>query len=221
MLTASGLNKTFHTGIDHKVINGIDLTINEKDFVVISGKSGSGKSTLLYLLSGLERPSSGKVMFRDQDIFALKDGEISSLRRNSFGFVFQFYNLIPALNVYDNIFLPVSVKRKTVKDRKEQVLKYAEEIGIKDKLQSYPHQLSGGEQQRVAIVRALAIDPVIIFADEPTGNLDTKTSEDVLVIFRRLSIIYKKTIIMVTHDESVGKRFATRELYIENGKILS
>ena len=220
MLIATNLHKIFHQGIDNKVINGIDLSIKEKEFVVITGKSGSGKSTLLYLLSGLETPTEGSVVFKGNDVGKMNDTEISRLRRNSFGFIFQFYNLVASLNVRDNIFLPIDIERKITSAEKEEVLTYAKEIGVADKLKSFPHQLSGGEQQRVSIVRALAINPDIIFADEPTGNLDSATREEVLNVFYNLNKKHGKTIVMVTHDDSVGSRFATRELHIENGKII-
>jgi len=220
MLKATNIHKTFFQGVDNHVIKGIDLTINKEEFIVITGKSGSGKSTLLYLLSGLEEPSSGTVTFKGRDLFTLNDNEMSALRRKSFGFVFQFYNLVPSLNVRDNILLPLEIDNKISFKEEKRIMDYANLVGIKDKLFSYPFQLSGGEQQRVAIVRALAINPDIIFADEPTGNLDSNSREDVLKVFADLQMTFGKTVVMVTHDESVGKRFATREIYIENGEIV-
>ncbi len=219
MLKVENLYKVFNQGVENTVINGIDVVINENEFVVITGKSGSGKSTLLYLMSGLEKPTKGKILFRGQDISTYNDNELSLLRRKTFGFVFQFYNLVTSLSAYDNIFLPIDIDRKVMREEKERILSFAKEIGIYDKLSLYPHQLSGGEQQRVAIVRALAINPDIIFADEPTGNLDSTSREDVMKVFDCLHKKHGKTIVMVTHDDSIGAQFATKELYIENGKV--
>lgn len=220
MLVAQGLKKTFHEGIDVEVISGVDLTIQKGDFVVLTGKSGSGKSTLLYLLSGLEKPTSGTVHFHDICIQELKDREISKLRREAFGFVFQFYNLIATLSVKDNIMLPLNFTKGIDKQRKEKIDSYIELLGLKDKINSKPSQLSGGQQQRVAIARALAIEPEIIFADEPTGNLDSSTSEEVMEIFQRLNKEMKKTIVMVTHDPTIGEKYASREITVLNGTIM-
>ena len=220
MLVAQGLKKTFHEGIDVEVISGVDLTIQKGDFVVLTGKSGSGKSTLLYLLSGLEKPTSGTVHFHDICIQELKDREISKLRREAFGFVFQFYNLIATLSVKDNIMLPLNFTKGIDKQRKEKIDSYIELLGLKDKINSKPSQLSGGQQQRVAIARALAIEPEIIFADEPTGNLDSSTSEEVMEIFQRLNKEMKKTIVMVTHDPTIGEKYASREITVLNGTII-
>lgn len=220
MLVAQGLKKTFHEGIDVEVISGVDLTIQKGDFVVLTGKSGSGKSTLLYLLSGLEKPTSGTVHFHDICIQELKDREISKLRREAFGFVFQFYNLIATLSVKDNIMLPLNFTKGIDKQRKEKIDSYIELLGLKDKMNSKPSQLSGGQQQRVAIARALAIEPEIIFADEPTGNLDSSTSEEVMEIFKQLNKEMKKTIVMVTHDPTIGEKYASREITVLNGTIM-
>lgn len=220
MLEVENVYKVFNQGVENKVINGINVSISEKEFIVITGKSGSGKSTLLYLMSGLERPTEGKVLFRGMDISKFNDNKLSLLRRKTFGFVFQFYNLVASLSAFDNIFLPISIERKVSQEERERTLEFAKEIGIFEKLSFYPHQLSGGEQQRVAIVRALAINPEIIFADEPTGNLDSISREEVLKVFETLHKSYGKTIVMVTHDESISSRFATKELYLENGEII-
>jgi len=220
MLNAIGLRKTFHEGIDVEVISGIDLNIEKEDFVVITGKSGSGKSTLLYLLSGLLKPTEGEVYFQNVSIHELKDKEMSRMRRESFGFVFQFYNLIPTLSVKDNIMLPLTFKKAFDKAQKERLDAHIELLGLKDKLDVKPYKLSGGQQQRVAIARALAIEPEIIFADEPTGNLDSQTSEDVMHIFQKLNREMKQTIVMVTHDPTIGERYASREIVVQNGKLI-
>lgn len=220
MLVAKNIKKVFHEGIDVEVLSGINFTVQTGDFVVITGKSGSGKSTLLYVLSGLENPTEGDIYFHDICINQLKDKEISRLRREKFGFVFQFYNLIPTLSVRDNIFLPLDFRKSLDKQRKEKIDSYIEILGLKEKMNSLPYKLSGGQQQRVAIARALAIEPEIIFADEPTGNLDSATSEEVMNIFSKLNREMKQTIALVTHDNTIGERYATREIIVNNGKII-
>jgi len=220
MLSASNLKKTYHQGVDNHVINGVTLDIEDKEFVTITGKSGSGKSTLLYLLSGLEKPTSGTVSFNNKILHKLNDKNMSALRRNSFGFIFQFFNLVSSLNVRDNIFLPITMERKLTRDEEDKVMEYIKMLGMAGKMNAYPHQLSGGQQQRVAIARALAIDPDIIFADEPTGNLDAQTSYDVLRVFIYLNKWLGKTVVMVTHDESVTPTVQAREIHLESGKIV-
>ncbi len=220
MLVAKNLKKIFHEGVDVEVLDGINLAIQKGDFVVITGKSGSGKSTLLYLLSGLEKPSEGSVLFHEKKIHELKDRQISKLRRESFGFVFQFYNLVPTISVRDNIMLPLEFHDRVGKSKKEKVDSLIELLGLQEKVNVMPYQLSGGQQQRVAIARALAIEPEIIFADEPTGNLDASTSEDVMAIFQKLNKELNQTIIMVTHDQTIGARYATREIIVQNKKII-
>ncbi|MCL1852727.1 MAG: ABC transporter ATP-binding protein [Peptococcaceae bacterium] len=221
MLRARSLKKAFFQGVTNYVINGVNLEIEEQEFVTITGKSGSGKSTLLYLLSGLEKPTSGEVMFYNKTLHRLNDKEMSELRRKAFGFVFQFFNLVSSLNVWDNICLPITIERRLTEEQRMTIVEYVKMLGIYDKLDSYPHQLSGGQQQRVAIARALAIDPDIIFADEPTGNLDSETSDDVLRVFDNLNKWLGKTIVMVTHDESITKMLATREVRLVNGRIVN
>lgn len=160
---AQDLNKIYNNNIKNHVIKDINLTVEKGEYIVITGKSGSGKTTLLYLLSGLEVPTSGKVLFHDISLGDLKDKEISYLRRSKFGFIFQFYNLVKNLNVRDNIFLPIEYSKKNEGLKHEKIYEYIEMLGLKDKLKSYPYQLSGGQQQRVAIARALAIDPESVF----------------------------------------------------------
>ena len=220
MLVAKNIKKVFYEGIENEVISGIDLNIDAGDFVVITGKSGSGKSTLLYLLSGLESPTSGDVYFHDTCINKLNDKEMSRLRREKFGFIFQFYNLIPSLSVRDNIYLPLDFSKGKDKKRKEEIDYCIETFGLKDKINTMPYKLSGGQQQRVAIIRALAINPEIIFADEPTGNLDSVTSEGVMEVFQQLNQERKQTIVFVTHDNTIGGRYATREIVVDNGKVV-
>ncbi|MFV9566860.1 ABC transporter ATP-binding protein [Thermoanaerobacter mathranii] len=201
-----------------KVLNGIDLEINEGEFVSIMGPSGSGKSTLLYVLSGLEKPTSGSIFFKGEDLTLLNDDKLSKMRRREFGFIFQFYNLIPNLNVEENITLPLElegIKRKEYKRKVDDIL---EKIGLTEKRQNFPYQLSGGQQQRVAIARALIIDPKIIFADEPTGNLDSKAGEEILKLLYNLSKENNKTVLMVTHDNYAAS-FSDRIIKIKDGVI--
>lgn len=202
------------------VIKTINLEVNDGEFVVITGKSGSGKTTLLYLLSGLEPASAGDILYNEINLKKCSDKQLSKLRRTKFGFVFQFYNLISSFNVRDNIFLPIEIYKKVSKEEKEKVYEFIRIMEIENILDKYPYQLSGGQKQRVAIARALAIDPDIIFADEPTGNLDSVTGKSVLDIFCKLNEVYGKTIIMVTHDISVCKNYKVKNIQISDGKVL-
>ncbi|ADD01716.1 ABC transporter related protein [Thermoanaerobacter mathranii subsp. mathranii str. A3] len=201
-----------------KVLNGIDLEINEGEFVSIMGPSGSGKSTLLYVLSGLEKPTSGSIFFKGEDLTLLNDDKLSKLRRREFGFIFQFYNLIPNLNVEENITLPLEFEGINRKEYNSNIDKILERVGLIEKKQNFPYQLSGGQQQRVAIARALIIDPKIIFADEPTGNLDSKAGEEILKLLYNLSKENNKTVLMVTHDNYAAS-FSDRIIKIKDGVI--
>ena len=195
----------------------MDLKVEKGEFIAVVGTSGSGKSTLLHMLGGLDRPTSGTVTVDGKDIFALKDEELTIFRRRKIGFVFQNYNLVPVLNVYENILLPVQL------DGNEPDGKYVDQIidmlGLTSKLQNLPNNLSGGQQQRVAIARALAAKPAIILADEPTGNLDSKTSQDVLSLLKVTSQKFAQTIVMITHNEEIAQ-LADRIIRIEDGKIV-
>lgn len=218
ILETKNLTKVYGVG-DMKVnaLAGVDFTVNEGEFVSIVGTSGSGKSTLLHMLGGLDKPTSGKVFVDGKDIFSLKADELTIFRRRKIGFVFQNYNLVPVLNVYENMILPIELDGNKVDE------KYIEEVtgllGLKDKLQNLPSQLSGGQQQRVAIARALAAKPAIILADEPTGNLDSKTSQDVLALLKITSERFSQTIVMITHNEEIAQ-MADRIIRIEDGNIL-
>jgi len=188
-------------GQDKQAVNAVNnasMSIHKGDFCVITGKSGCGKSTLLRMLSGLERPSSGQVYFNDTDIYAADNRTQASLRGNHFGFVFQAFHLIPELSVYDNIALPRLLNRRKL--LKSEVTGLAEQLDISEKLGSYPHELSGGQQQRVAIARAFINQPTILFADEPTGNLDENNRDIVLKILKSYSERESKAVVMVTHD---------------------
>ena len=197
-------------------VDGVDLTVEKGEFVAVVGTSGSGKSTLLHMLGGLDRPTSGSVTVDGREIFSLKDEDLTIFRRRKIGFVFQNYNLVPVLNVYENIVLPIQL------DGKEPDQGYLDQIiatlGLEKKLQSLPNNLSGGQQQRVAIARALAAKPAILLADEPTGNLDSKTSQDVMGLLKVTSQRFAQTIVMITHNEEIAQ-MADRIVRIEDGRI--
>ncbi|WP_431808140.1 ABC transporter ATP-binding protein [Lysinibacillus sphaericus] len=198
-------------------LDGVSMKVENGEFVSIVGTSGSGKSTLLHMLGGLDRPTSGRVIVDGQELFRLKDEELTIFRRRKIGFVFQNYNLVPTLNVYENIVLPIGLDGNT--PDKAYVDAIIHTLGLERKLQNMPNNLSGGQQQRVAIARALASKPAIILADEPTGNLDTKTSQDVLSLFKVTSRQFKQTIVMITHDEEIAQ-LADRIVRIEDGQIV-
>ena len=218
ILKTKNLRKTYGTG-DTQVhaLDGVDFKVEEGEFVSIVGTSGSGKSTLLHMLGGLDRPSSGQVYVGGKDIFSLKEEELTIFRRRKIGFVFQSYNLVPVLNVYENIVLPIDLDGG--KPEKEYVEEIIKTLGLESKQNNLPNQLSGGQQQRVAIARALATKPAIILADEPTGNLDSKTSQDVLSLLKISSEKFSQTIVMITHNEEIAQ-LADRIIQIEDGKII-
>lgn len=200
-----------------KALDGVNFSVEEGEFVSIVGTSGSGKSTLLHMLGGLDIPTSGKVFVDGKDIFSQKEDELTIFRRRKIGFVFQNFNLVPVLNVYENIVLPIELDGGEVDEKCiNQVIQM---LGLEKKLENLPSQLSGGQQQRVAIARALASKPAIILADEPTGNLDTKTSQDVLSLLKITSERFSQTIVMITHNEEIAQ-LADRIIRIEDGKIL-
>lgn len=199
-----------------KALDGIDLKVCGGEFVAVVGTSGSGKSTLLHMMGGLDNPTSGKVIVNGEDISQKNEGQLTIFRRRHIGFVFQNYNLVPMLNVYENIVLPVELDGNKVD--KEFLNDIVSMPGLSERMENMPNELSGGQQQRVSIARALITKPDIILADEPTGNLDTKTSEDVLSLFRMTSVKYHQTIVMITHNDAIAQR-ADRIIRIEDGKI--
>lgn len=205
---------------DAKVIalNEVSFDVEEGEFVAIIGPSGSGKSTLLHLIAGLEKPSFGNVYFYDKNIFEMNKRELAILRREEIGVIYQFYNLIPTLTVKENIKLPVELDGKKVDRKKLQEI--IEFLSLNDRLRHLPNELSGGQQQKVAIGRALMINPKIILADEPTGNLDSKSSDEIVELFKRVNKEYKQTIIMITHNLEIAKQ-ADRIIKIEDGKIVN
>ncbi len=217
VLQAKDLKKIYGSG-DHAVhaLDGVSLSVEKGEFAAIVGTSGSGKSTLLHMLGGLDRPTSGAVTVDGQDIFSLKDEALTVFRRRKIGFVFQAYNLVPVLNVYENIVLPIELDGGQIK--KDFVRQIVQLLGLDGRLDALPGQLSGGQQQRVAIARALAAAPAIILADEPTGNLDSKTSQDVLSLLKVTSQRFAQTIVMITHNEEIAQ-LADRIIRIEDGRI--
>ena len=202
ILDVNNLCKSFKVGKEEvQVLKNINLKVEKGEFVSIMGPSGGGKSTLLYLLGGLDKPTSGSVVLGNEDLSKIKEKQMSKLRRNKIGFVFQFYNLVPNLSVEDNILLPVILDGKKIKDYKNKLDEILDIIGMKDKRKLTPRELSGGQQQRVAIARALVFDPEIIFLDEPIGNLDSKTGTEIMKLFKKINKQYGKTLIQVTHSK--------------------
>ena len=218
ILQTKDLRKIYGSGdTEVRALDGVNLTVENGEFVAVVGTSGSGKSTLLHMLGGLDRPTSGQVMVDGKDIFTLKDEALTIFRRRKIGFVFQNYNLVPVLNVYENIVLPINLDGAAVDTAYvDQIIQV---LGLESKLQSLPNNLSGGQQQRVAIARALAAKPAIILADEPTGNLDSKTSQDVMSLLKITSQKFSQTIVMITHNEEIAQ-MADRIIRIEDGRIV-
>ena len=218
ILNVKDLSKKYKTGDNEfYALKDVSFSVNKGEFVVIIGKSGSGKSTLLHLMAGLDKPSDGRVMINNQDIYDFSDKELTIFRRKYIGFVYQFYNLIPVLNVKENILLPALLDGRKVSDKR--LLDLIKSLGLMGKETMFPNDLSGGQQQRVAIGRALINRPKIIFADEPTGNLDSKNSKYVVKLLRFYNKRFKQTIIMVTHDLSLAKG-ADRVITMSDGKII-
>ena len=217
ILETRDLKKYYNSGeTTVKALDGVNLKIEAGTFTAIVGTSGSGKSTLLHMLGGLDRPTEGKVLVDKKDIFTFKEEALTIFRRRKIGFVFQSYNLVPVLNVKENILLPIELDG----GRQDQayIQKIITLLGLEEKLQNLPSNLSGGQQQRVAIARALAGKPAIILADEPTGNLDSRTSQDVMSLLKVTSERFRQTIVMITHNEEIAQT-ADRIIRIEDGRI--
>ena len=218
ILETKDLRKVYGSGdTEVRALDGVDLTVEKGEFVAEVGTSGSGKSTLLHMLGGLDRPTGGTVTVDGKELSAMRDEELTIFRRRKIGFVFQNYNLVPVLNVYENIVLPIQLDGNA--PDKAYVERIIETLGLEAKLQNLPNNLSGGQQQRVAIARALAAKPAIILADEPTGNLDSATSLDVMGLLKVTAQKFSQTIVMITHNEELAQ-MADRIIRIEDGRIV-
>jgi len=220
ILETKNLHKTFANGLmETKVLKDINLEIKKGEFTVIMGPSGSGKSTLLYLLGGLEPPTEGSISFDGVDINQMKESKLSQFRRREMGFIFQFYNLVPVLDVEENILMPILLDNRKVDDYKDRAKTLIEAIGLGERLKHKPTELSGGQQQRVSIARALINDPKVVLADEPTGNLDSTNSKEILLLMRKFCTEFDRTIVMVTHDPEAAE-YADRILVMKDGRIV-
>ena len=219
ILETRDLRKVYGTGdAQVRALDGVNLAVENGEFVAIVGTSGSGKSTLLHMLGGLDRPTGGSVTVDGKEIFSLGDEELTIFRRRKIGFVFQSYNLVPVLNVYENIVLPIQLDGRKVDE--QFIARIVKTLGLDGRLDALPSQLSGGQQQRVAIAWALAAAPAILLADEPTGNLDSRTSQDVLGLLKVTSQTFAQTIVMITHNEEIAQ-MADRIIRIEDGRIVT
>ena len=219
VLQTRDLKKYYGSGGNQvRALDGVNLSVEQGEFVAIVGTSGSGKSTLLHMLGGLDRPTGGTVTVEGKDIFSLKDEALTIFRRRKIGFVFQSYNLVPVLRVWENVVLPIQLDGK--KPDESYIKQVISSLGLEKKLKNLPNQLSGGQQQRVAIARALATKPAILLADEPTGNLDSKTSQDVLGLMKVMGQKFGQTMVMITHNEEIAQ-MADRIVRIEDGHIVT
>ena len=203
---------------DIVVLDGLSLQVPEGDFVALMGPSGSGKTTLLNLIAGIDRPTSGTVIVAGTNVGTLSEGQLAKWRSRSIGFIFQFYNLIPVLTALENVELPLLLTRLSKKDRRDRALTALKVVGLADRSKHYPRQLSGGQEQRVAIARAIVADPAVLVADEPTGDLDARSAEEILNLLQTLNEEFKKTIVMVTHDPRAAER-AHIERHLEKGVL--
>lgn len=214
------LTKTYGAGVTAVMaLDHVNLTIREGEFVAVMGPSGCGKSTLLHLLGGLDKPSKGHVMIGGHNLTDLNDDKLTELRRRKIGFIFQFFNLIPVLNATENAALPVTLDGLKPAEAQKKAVEWLTRFGLSDRLNNRPDQLSGGQQQRVAIARALVADPELILADEPTGNLDTRSSDEIASLLRDVSKKYNRTVVMVTHDPRIAA-YADRIIFLKDGKVV-
>jgi len=205
--------------IEVPVLNNIDLSVPDGDFLALMGPSGSGKTTLLNMIAGIDKPSSGKIVINETDISRLNESALAKWRSSNIGFIFQFYNLIPVLTAYENVELPLLLTNLTKAQRKQHVESALTIVGLADRMDFYPKQLSGGQEQRVAIARAIVTDPVLLIADEPTGDLDKNSAEEIMTLMQRLNKEFKKTIVMVTHDPHTAQK-ATSLRHLEKGDLV-
>ena len=215
-----GVGKTYQRDrFDIRVLAGVSLTVGPGEFLALMGPSGSGKSTLLNLLAGIDRPSTGRIVVAGKDVTRLSESELATWRHRNIGFIFQFYNLLPVLNAFENVELPLTLTKLRKAQRRQKVEVALEVVGLADRMKHYPRQLSGGQEQRVAIARAIVTDPTLLLADEPTGDLDAESAEEVLSLLERLNIEHGKTIVMVTHDPRAAQR-ARRVVRLEKGTLV-
>jgi len=220
ILQTQQVSKQYQMGeVSVDALSGVDFTVEEGEFVAIMGPSGSGKSTLLHLLGGLDGPTDGEVALAGRQLSKLSDNQITLIRRRSVGFIFQFFNLLPTLTAEENLALPLLIDGQNIKKHKQKIDRLLELVGLSDRRQHKPDQLSGGQQQRVAIARAFVNDPAIVLADEPTGNLDSKTGEEILKLLRRSCDELGQTIVMVTHDAKAAS-FADRVVFLMDGQVV-
>ncbi len=220
IISVKNLSKTYKRDKQEiTVLNNISLEIERGDFIALMGPSGSGKTTLLNIIAGIDRPTNGNVIVADTNIASLSETQLAKWRSNTIGFIFQFYNLIPVLTAYENVELPLMLTPLTKAERKRQIELALSVVGLGDRMHHYPKQLSGGQEQRVAIARAIATDPDIFVADEPTGDLDRVSAEDILTLLERLNKEFGKTIVMVTHDPHAAKRAKTTH-HLEKGDLI-
>jgi len=219
MVSVKDVTKVYHRGSEElKVLDSLNLDVPEGEFVALMGPSGSGKTTLLNLIAGIDQPTSGAVVVGGKNIAVLSEGELAKWRSHSVGFIFQFYNLIPVLSALENVELPLLLTRLNRKERRERALTALKVVGLADRSSHYPRQLSGGQEQRVAIARAIVTDPQVLVADEPTGDLDAKSAEEILNLVETLNRDFKKTIVMVTHDPRAAER-AHVQRHLEKGVL--
>ena len=219
MVSVKDVTKVYKRGSEElKVLDSLSLDVPEGEFVALMGPSGSGKTTLLNLIAGIDQPTSGAVVVGGRNIAVLSEGELAKWRSHSVGFIFQFYNLIPVLSAVENVELPLLLTRLNKKERRERALTALKVVGLADRSSHYPRQLSGGQEQRVAIARAIVTDPLVLVADEPTGDLDAKSAEEILKLMETLNREFKKTIVMVTHDPRAADR-AHVQRHLEKGVL--
>ncbi|MBI3845545.1 MAG: ABC transporter ATP-binding protein [Planctomycetes bacterium] len=219
IIVVKGLRKVYHRdSLEIPVLDGLDLEVKEGDFVSLMGPSGSGKTTLLNLLAGIDRPTAGTVTVAGEEISQLSESDLATWRSHHVGFIFQLYNLIPVLTAFENVELPLLLTKLSKKERREHVMASLGVVGLTDRIDHYPRQLSGGQEQRVAIARAIVSDPALLLADEPTGDLDAKSAQEILTLLQRLNKEFKKTIVMVTHDPHAAER-ASRLVHLDKGVL--
>jgi len=219
LITIQKLSKVYHRdAIEIPVLNGVSLEIRAGEFVALMGPSGSGKTTLLNLIAGIDRPTSGRILIGERDLTGLGEGELARWRAESVGFIFQLYNLIPVLTAFENVELPLLLTRLSRRERREHVRTALGVVGLADRMDHYPRQLSGGQEQRVAIARAVVTDPLLLVADEPTGDLDARSAGEILDLLNRLNAEFEKTIVMVTHDPRAAAR-AHRLVHLDKGVL--